>query len=162
MPLSQTTVTGVSLPMTTTVNLAAVQSVAGAPNQSALFQQLSQNRDIVSRTSPIVTLPQIHNHQNPIERQSPLIQQTSSPSPSTTHHMSHPDHSSSNSQSSISVVQSISPAPQIQPQTISSASIIGPLDGGGGGGGLKIAFEKQPNSRIAQLTQEDLPARRSR
>lgn len=164
VPLSQATVSGVNLPLTTTVNLAAIQS--GIPTQSALFQQLSQNRDSVqSSKSPIVIQPQHLNHQNPIERQSPLIQQTSSPSPSTTHHISHPEHnSSSNSQSSISVVQSLSPAPQIlQPQTISSASIIGPLDGSSGGGlGMKIAFEKQPNSRIAQLSQEDLPARRSR
>lgn len=151
VPLAQATaVAGVNLPLTTTVNLSA----AVPPTQSALFQQLSQSRDSVSRTSPIVQLPQLHNHQNPIERQSPLIQQTSSPSPSIGHHISHPDHSSSNSQSS--VVQSISPAPQ----QIQSASIVGQLDGGGGGG-LKIAFEKQPNSRIAQLSQEDLPARRS-
>lgn len=153
VPLSQATIAGVNAPMTTTVNLSAVQSAAGV-TQSALFQQLSQNR-----TSPVVTLPQLHNHQNPIERQSPLIQQTSSPSPS--HPISHPDHSSSNSQSSLSVLQSVSPAPQVVTQAMSSGSIIGTLDGGGGGG-LKIAFEKQPNSRIAQLSQEDLPARRSR
>lgn len=129
-----------------------------------MFQQLSQNRDnIQSSKSPIVIQPQHHNHQNPIERQSPLIQQTSSPSPSIQHHISHPEHnSSSNSQSS--VVQSLSPAPSsiLQPQQISSASIIGPLDGSSGGLGMKIAFEKQPNSRIAQLSQEDIPARRSR
>lgn len=45
-PMSQTTLAGVNAPpLTTTVNLAIVQS--GIGTQSTLFQQLSQSREIV-------------------------------------------------------------------------------------------------------------------
>lgn len=182
---------GVNIPPTNNTVTASLTNNPVIHQGSGLYQHLSQNtRDPPvpstsssssssstlsvnnQRASPIVNFQQQNHHNNPVGRKSPLVQGAAM-SPSIQQQQQSHAHdapsipsavvgsggSSMHSSSSVlqNINQSASSANSLQGlQTPSTANITTSESGM-----LKITYEKQPNSRVAQL-QEDTPARRSR